>query len=366
MTHDLTNDVDWQELVERFGGAAALTVSAREHKAFLRARGVKDAPTLLRLALMYGPGGLSLRGAAAAAALGGIAVLSDVALLGRLQAAGPWLEALCGERLARLAQGWGAAPAGSAGAERPIRIVDGTRLTGPGGRAMRLHLAYDLPEGRISHCVLTDLSGAETLTRTPVRPGEIRIGDRGYPRPDDLAALRADGADVVVRLTWKSLSLAHRDGRPLAWTPLFDTATAHSHADAEILVEKARTPDWPALPMRLVVIPKPPADAERSRSRARRASAKAQNRIDPRTLAAAGHVLLLTSLPADLYPPQRIAALYRLRWQVELAIKRLKSLLHIDRLPAKDPGLVRAWIHAHLLLALLIDDTAAQPAAFPP
>jgi len=365
MTHDLTNDVDWQELVERFGGAAALTASAREHRAFLRAREVKDAPTLLRLALMYGPGGLSLRGTAAAAALGGIAALSDVALLGRLRAAGPWLEALCGERFARLAQSLGPL-AGSAGAERPIRIVDGTRLTGPGGGTMRLHLAYDLPEGRLSHSVLTDLSGAEKLTRTPVRPGEIRIGDRGYPRPDDLAALRADGADVVVRLTWKSLSLAHRDGRPFAWMPLFDAAAAHGHADADILVEKARTPDWPALPMRLVVIPKPPADAERSRDRARRASAKAQNRIDPRTLAAAGHVLLLTSLPTDLYPPQRIAALYRLRWQIELAIKRLKSLLHIDRIPAKDPDLVRAWILAHLLLALLIDDAAAPPGAFPP
>jgi hypothetical protein len=366
MAHDLTNDTDWQEVVERFGGCAALTASAREHKAFQRARGVKDAPTLLRLALMYGPGGLSLRGTAAAAALGEIAALSDVALLGRLRAAGPWLEALCGERFARLAQTWGAAPAGLAEAARPIRIVDGTRLTGPGGRTMRLHLAYDLPEGRISHCVLTDLAGAEKLTRTPVRPGEIRIGDRGYPRPDDLAALRADGADVVVRLTWKSLSLAHRDGRPFAWMPLFDAATAHGHADAEILVVKARTPDWPALPMRLVVIPKPPAEAEHSRSRARRASAKAQNRIDPRTLAAAGHVLLLTSLPADLYPPQRIADLYRLRWQIELAIKRLKSLLHIDRLPAKDPDLARAWIQAHLLLALLIDDTAALPGAFPP
>ncbi|MGO4726954.1 MULTISPECIES: hypothetical protein [unclassified Inquilinus] len=88
MSHDLTNDADWQDLVERFGGAEALTRSAREHKAFQRARGVKDAATLLRLALMYGPGGLSLRGAAGAAALGGIAALSDVALLGRLRAAG--------------------------------------------------------------------------------------------------------------------------------------------------------------------------------------------------------------------------------------------------------------------------------------
>ena len=38
----------------------------------------------------------------------------------------------------------------------------------------------------------------------------------------------------------------------------------------------------------------------------------------------------------------------------------------LDRLPAKDPDLAKAWITAHLLLALLIDDTAAEMAeSFP-
>jgi hypothetical protein len=54
------------------------------------------------------------------------------------------------------------------------------------------------------------------------------------------------------------------------------------------------------------------------------------------------------------------------QWDIELAFKRLKSILRLDRLPAKDPGLARAWIAAHLLLALLIDDTTAQMADFSP
>jgi IS4 transposase len=55
-----------------------------------------------------------------------------------------------------------------------------------------------------------------------------------------------------------------------------------------------------------------------------------------------------------------LGALYRFRWQIELAFKRLKSLLHIDRLPAKDPNLARAWLHAHLLFALLVDETMSE------
>ena len=49
-----------------------------------------------------------------------------------------------------------------------------------------------------------------------------------------------------------------------------------------------------------------------------------------------------------------------MRWQIELAFKRLKSILRLDRLPAKTEGLARAWIATHLLLALLIEDTAAE------
>ena len=52
-------------------------------------------------------------------------------------------------------------------------------------------------------------------------------------------------------------------------------------------------------------------------------------------------------LIAQAYPALQVARLYRLRWQVELAIKRLKSLLRIDRLPAKSPDLARAWLAAN-------------------
>lgn len=49
-------------------------------------------------------------------------------------------------------------------------------------------------------------------------------------------------------------------------------------------------------------------------------------------------------------------AAYRLRWQIELAFKRLQSLLHIDRLPTRTERGPQSWLHAHLILALLCDD----------
>jgi len=46
-------------------------------------------------------------------------------------------------------------------------------------------------------------------------------------------------------------------------------------------------------------------------------------------------VLVLTHLPATLIDAKTIGELYRVRWQVELYIMRLKCLLELDRLRAR-------------------------------
>ena len=81
---------------------------------------------------------------------------------------------------------------------------------------------------------------------------------------------------------------------------------------------------------------------------------------DPRSLEAAKYILLLTSLPADAFPPADILTLYRFRWQIELAFKRFKSLAGLDTLPAKKPELARAWIYARLIVAIIAEQIAGQ------
>ena len=50
-----------------------------------------------------------------------------------------------------------------------------------------------------------------------------------------------------------------------------------------------------------------------------------------------------------------------MRWQVELAIKRLKSVLDLDLLRAKQGSpLAEVWLHGKLLYALVIDKPARR------
>src|SRR5947209_13449603 len=116
MTHESLVTDDWDWLVERLGGAATLTESARTSKAFVRARGVRSAVDLLRLTLGYCLSHAGLRGTAAWAAALGLAKVSDVALLLRLRNTGSWLALL----IARLLES--GRPLAAQG--RLVRIMD--------------------------------------------------------------------------------------------------------------------------------------------------------------------------------------------------------------------------------------------------
>src|SRR5258708_14268962 len=85
---------DWQRIVDRLGGAAAIESSARETKAFVRARAVGNAVDLLRLVLAYALGRGGLRSTAAWASAVGLVDISNVRLLQRLRRCRDWAGVL--------------------------------------------------------------------------------------------------------------------------------------------------------------------------------------------------------------------------------------------------------------------------------
>ena len=66
------------------------------------------------------------------------------------------------------------------------------------------------------------------------------------------------------------------------------------------------------------------------------------------------YILVATSLGKEASAAQ-VLELYRLRWQIEIAFKRLKSLFHYNDLPSKNPKSVKAWFYGKLLLAALCE-----------
>ena len=203
----------WAEVRWHLPADFDIDATARARGAFTRARQIKEADTLLRLALGYGACGMSLRETCAWASAGGLATLSDPSLLERLEKAADWLGDLVG---ALLADQPATASAGRWSGRR-LRAVDATTLCEPGAdrTTWRLHAGYDLAAERIDQIELTDGRGAESLKRFACRPGDILLADRGYARPRDLRPVLAAGADLIVRTGWNSLRLLRPDGSPL-------------------------------------------------------------------------------------------------------------------------------------------------------
>jgi hypothetical protein len=356
-------DSGWESLLSRLGPLEELEASAKASGALVRRREIKSAGDLLRLALAYGPCGMSLRTVAAWAATIGLGELSDVAAMKRLQASADWLQGMVGDLLARRLS----CSAAAASSGRIIRLIDSTTISERGSdRAdWRLHYSYDPRRGRTVDCELTTAEVGEHLRRVKVAAGDVWLGDRNYAKGEGLHHVAQAGADFVVRTSWNSLSLRTADGQPFDMATRLDRLGKAEHAEWQAI---AHTPDGKTIPVRLLVRRKPPEAIEREIKRitekaARRGRTRRSGKPDPRSLVAAQFTVLATSL---VEPADQVFDLYRLRWQIEIAFKRLKSLLHIDQLPAKDPDLVRTWLLAHIIVALLIEDHADEVLDSPP
>lgn len=322
-----------------------LETVARLSKALVRGRKIKTAESLLRMVLAYAVCDWSLRMVAAWAVIQQIAAVSDVALLYRFCQCQQWL----GQLLARLLQQQNAYLRELAGVR--LRLIDTTVISQPGsvGTDWRIHVSMDLGKMCLDGVEITDGHSKESIARFPARSSEIWVGDRGFAFADKLGRVLQTTAFLVVRIGWYTLSLTTDGQKRLNLINWIKPLTQTSERPVVLATPHGN------FPLRLIACPLPPDQAEQARERIRKQARKKGKKVHPHTLLAAGFVLLISNLPTDLWPPSRVLYLYRLRWQVELQFKRMKSLLCFDRLRAQDPRLVQTYLLAKLLAAVLLD-----------
>jgi hypothetical protein len=333
--------------------------AAREQKAFQRARYTKDPGRLLRLLLFHAVNDGGLRETVAQARAAGIAEMSPVALLKRLRSSGAWLAWLGAE----LCRAWREEPRVPHGL-RP-RAIDSTTVQGPAsqGTEWRVHYALNLLSLNCDWCALTDAHGAELLERTPMAAGDVLLADRNSLRPAGVAAAAAAGAHVLIRLRWTHSPM--RDGQGRAF-----------HALGHVRqLRVGQVGAWPVTLLgpedqrisgRVVATKLPAPLAARAARRAVQTAKKKGKKPDPRSLQAAHFVMLFTTLLPTQLAAEDVLELYRYRWQIELAFKRLKQLLKLGRLPHQDPRAAQAWILAKLVVALLLETLYRNARSFSP
>ena len=313
---------------------------ARTFKAFVRAKKVKTPAHLLRVVFLYCGLDKSLREVAGTfTAL--YEAITDQSVAERLRACGPWVQAL-------LRQMFPMATIESLPAGRRFVVLDASSIQAPGatGTDHRLHIAMDLVSLQFLEVLVSDVHTGETLKHFTFAPGDIAVADRGYAQCQGMNAALQQGADLIVRLHPFSVVLGDATGAPLELCAALKRQRMETLRTLVVTLRATggqhEVRGW-VHAYRLNV-----EHANRARHKCRQGHKKGTPSAE--SLFLAGWVLVFTTLAPTVLSAQTILALYRCRWQVEIAIKRWKSVLDVDALRAKAHSpLAEVWLHGKLL-----------------
>ena len=243
-------------------------------------------------------------------------------------------------------------------------VIDGSTVQEPGatGTTYRLHIAIDLINLTLRQVEVTTDKVGESLDHYVLEEGDVVLLDRGYNQPKSLMPFLDRGGDIVLRYNAHSMNLYEKaednDQRMIKidWTRrLLEQGKQPGHHSTYLCHKGKRVEVF------LHAIPLPPEKAAEARRRVKQNSKKKGHKVKAETLYLSEWVLVVTSVPPELLSTQTVSDLYRVRWQVELLIKRMKSLLAIAELRAhKGTQLAELYLHGKLLYVAVTEKITSR------
>ena len=289
-----------------------------------------------------------------------MADISAVALFKRLRKAEGWLRAVCHHLLAQQQKRLGR----SAWPKTyRVRAIDATDVHEPGstGSDWRIHYSIRLPELICDHYEVSDAHGGEGLGRFEFQKGELILADRGYCHWAGAAKVLDSGSHLLMRWHSKAFPLHGSDCKPFDVLRHVGHLPGHSAGEWRVQFVYNRK----VYRLRLCAVRKSRVAADRARRRLLQEAKADGYEPGAQALGLTEFVVVLTSLPPE-FTCSQVLELYRCRWQVELAFRRLKSLLAAGHVPKSDDSSAKAWMQAKLLTALLIERLLTEAKIFSP
>lgn len=314
---------------------------------------IKDPRVLMRALMLNAGCDLPLRQTAAILAEANIVDTNHVTIHRRVMRAGPLVQELVAQmgkaRTEQIEERWGG--------YTPI-LLDGSVVVTPKFNEWdgRLHAAMRLHDQCILQAHISTTKDGESLKRFSFEPGHLAVADRGFSNPVGIQSVVAQGADVLVRVNRGSL-------------PLFDEAAEliDLHAWVGELGDSGRTharrvfTQGPSARIDGRLIAKRLPKDKRAEARKR---ARAEFGDNPVALDLSEWMLLFTTTAKLRLSDAQSIELYRLRWQVELLFKRMKSLSNLGGLPNYRPDSVLTWLGIKVLMYMCAE-RFAQPTTSP-
>ena len=225
--------------------------------------------------------------------------------------------------------------------ELPASLHDIWHGTQDDQATLKIHSVLDYQHGTLDLSLAAGRAHDCPLQTVMLPPGSLRLADPGYFKVKVFEQLEAQAvwwvsrvpARAGIRVGDRVMHLAHYQEDCIDQT-------------IELTAQRLRC--------RLLAIRLPPEVAAERRERLREAAkARKKSTLKPETLTLCDWTVLATNLPPQLFTPDEVLCLQRLRWQIELLFKRWKSDLSLDEWRSQHPHQILSEVYAKLLIALI-------------
>jgi len=230
---------------------------------------------------------------------------------------------------------------------------------GSGGRAskscLKIDLIFDLKANRFESTIIKDMKQTDqTLSREItklVKEDCLIIRDLGYCNLDNLKNIQYKGGYFLSRCrSGLLIYLKENSEDPL---DLVTYLAKHHPQDAMIDLDLYLTEK--KFKVRMVIYRTPQEIAD-ERKRKAHAIAKKQGRtLKKNTLELMNFTIFITNVSRDIWKPEVVGTVYRLRWTIELIFKNWKSEMNIHYLAGINPNRIRCLIFSKLLAVFIVN-----------
>lgn len=217
---------------------------------------------------------------------------------------------------------------------------------------VRFHLMIELFTLNIVEFHFTEANEGEKISRyEAIQAKDIIIADRAYGTIKGMEYVIKKEADFLFRLKAKSFNLYTENKEPFDLTSyLQENYEAGKIIDLRLFYKSGKAYH----PVRICAVGKNGTDIEKSNEHTKRSNSKEnKGKVTDLQKIYNRYVLVSTSLPETISAEQ-ILELYRMRWQIELVFKRLKSIFG-GEFCAKKKEAIEAWFYGKLLLATVCE-----------
>jgi hypothetical protein len=328
--------------------------------AIIRKRGVTNPSDLMMLAMFHLQNGCTLMEMSEIARITKLGNMSDVAFMKRFEQCGDWFRSI-NEKIASQCLIQYHPPKWLE--DKTIIAVDATDVTekGRSGRTYRLHYALDiLKMTSIEHKITTNQIG-ESLCNFTMQRGNIIIADRGYATIKGIVHCIEAGAEYILRLRKNSFTVRDENNEKIDLTVMLSKLGENENIDLSAF---ATNSNGERVPVRICAKKKTPEAIAQTQKKLKRKESRRQLVIADETKTFNEYIIIVTNLDESISSHDVLEA-YRLRWQVEIYFKRLKSILDFGELPKRRYESIIAWLNGKMMIALLIELVIAK-AVFSP